>query len=144
MLWYKIAGGIDIMKIRKNSWATIARLALRDLRRGFFPNQKDDRIRINKAKARARLVNRHELQVIRCLPAIDGCYLTLHCMQNPAEDYSVTVFFPGVANCNATSLARVEFSETPHAKLFSVYKSGYVWKVGTYLNVTSVRTRAVC
>jgi hypothetical protein len=63
-------------------------------------------------------------------------------MQNPDEDYSVTVFFPGAANCNATSLARVEFSETPHVKLFSVYKSGYVWKAGAYLNVISVTTRS--
>lgn len=131
------------MKIRRNG-LTALRLWLRNLKRDIFPTEKDDRIRINKAKGRAKLVNHHELSVVRCIPTIDGCYLTLLCMQNPAEDYSVTVFFPGVADCNANSLARVEFSETPHAKLFSVYKSGYVWKVGTYLNVTSVRTRVVC
>jgi hypothetical protein len=131
------------MKIRRNG-LTALRLLLRDLKREIFPTKKDDRIKINKAKARARLVDCHELSVIRCLPTIDGCYLRLFCIQNPAEDYSVTVFFPGVANCNDTSLARVEFSETPDVRLFSVYKSSYVWKVGAYLNVTWVMTRSTC
>ncbi len=126
------------MRIRKNSWATIARLVLRELRRWLFPNERDDRIKINKAKGRARIVDGHEMSVTRRIPTIDGCYLQLYCLQNPAEDYSVTVF---VANAvgDGSVVVKVIFCEQPQEKLYSVYKTDYLRRVGAYLRVAKVR-----
>ncbi len=111
------------------------RLFLRELRRSLFPNDKDWKIEINKAKGKAKFLDGYEMSVTHCIPTVDGCFLRLFCHQNPAEDYSVTVFMPEAINCQGGAV-KVAFSDKPHAKLFAIYKSGYVKKVGTYLEVT--------
>lgn len=131
-----MSGGLP-MKIKRNSLVML-RLLMRDLRRKFFPNERDLEIRISKTKGRAKLVDKHEMYITHRIVAIDGCYLRLHCQQNPAEDYSVTVFVPDVVESSGSILAKVIFCEEPQTKLYSVYGASYTRRMGAYLRVDRV------
>lgn len=104
--------------------------------RWFAGDPRYNLARIRLAKKKAKILDGHIMDVVRCTPTIYGCIMRLYCFSNVEEDYSVTVFGEGAKN--GYSRVKVVFKEEADARLWSVYKSGYTRKVGAYLKIVAV------